>query len=293
MSHGDGPECFSLDKDCEVPVPMGIELLIRVHACSIGDVDWHIWQGCSVASQLVCLPAVCGFEIAGVVAAVGPLVDPKMFNVGDEIVCLASLDCRLGGHAQYSVQPAPSCCRKPSGVPFGSAAAVLAVGVRAYTALHYCSRCVAGDTVLVLDGGHAAGSIAMQLAVLIGARVITTASSSEEAGQIRAMLQSLKARGGASNGGNSNGSSSGGGGGGGGAGGASGSGGSGVSSTDLVTIIDLSLLGSVESLEAVRLRFHYFVDLFADSRARSPHGMSSPVILLLLLMLLASYWSIC
>ena len=61
--------------------------------------------------------------------------------------------------------------KKPSHVSHEEAAATIGDAVRAYTALHYHTHVCAGDTVLIMDGATPAGSIAVQMAQLWGAKV--------------------------------------------------------------------------------------------------------------------------
>ena len=61
--------------------------------------------------------------------------------------------------------------KKPSRVSHEEAAATIGDAVRAYTALHYHTHVCAGDTVLIMDGATPAGSIAVQMAQLWGAKV--------------------------------------------------------------------------------------------------------------------------
>ena len=61
--------------------------------------------------------------------------------------------------------------KKPSRISHEEAAATIGDAVRAYTALHYHTHVCAGDTVLIMDGATPAGSIAVQMAQLWGAKV--------------------------------------------------------------------------------------------------------------------------
>ncbi|KAF6118150.1 crystallin zeta like 1 [Phyllostomus discolor] len=69
---------------------------------------------------------------------------------------------------------------KPEKVSWTEAAGTVRDGVRAYTALHYLSPLSAGKAVLIMDGASTLGTIAIQLALHRGAKVISTASSLED-----------------------------------------------------------------------------------------------------------------
>jgi len=60
------------------------------------------------------------------------------------------------------------------------AAGCIGDAVKAYTALHYLGRMCSGETVLILNGASPAGSVAIQLAMMGGVKVLTTAASAEE-----------------------------------------------------------------------------------------------------------------
>jgi threonine dehydrogenase-like Zn-dependent dehydrogenase len=110
-------------------------------------------------------PAILGFEAAGVVDAVGAGVDDVA--PGDEVA--ASLP-GLGGYAGYVV--ADYWVRKPETVSWADAAAVPASGEAAVRVLRLLGV-AAGETLLILGGAGAVGTIAAQLAVSAGVTVIS------------------------------------------------------------------------------------------------------------------------
>ena len=87
------------------------------------------------------------------------------FQVGDEVVCVGPLDMD-GGCAEYTCQNVFNVVLKPSPISHEDAAASLAAGLRAYTALHYQLKIIAGETILVLGGASESGHVAVQLASL-------------------------------------------------------------------------------------------------------------------------------
>lgn len=122
---------------------------------------------------------ILGYEISGIVERVGSGV--HSFKRGDIVAGLLPLhnDGLWGGYCEYCVVDAQHMCPVPGGVTCDIAAACVLPGLRAYQALHYQRNIQLGDTVLVLNGAHAMGHIAIQVANQLGARVITTASSDE------------------------------------------------------------------------------------------------------------------
>eukprot|EP00658_Telonema_sp_P-2_P000238 TRINITY_DN10083_c0_g1_i1.p1 TRINITY_DN10083_c0_g1~~TRINITY_DN10083_c0_g1_i1.p1 ORF type:complete len:333 (+),score=77.40 TRINITY_DN10083_c0_g1_i1:141-1139(+) len=167
---------LTLVNDHPRPVPREREVLIRVKACALSCTDLHARSG--DMSMFIDPPCVPGYEISGVVEEVGALTEA--FSVGDEVVALSPLDCRYGGCAEYSVQKVQDVVAKPSSVVHEDAAASLAAGVLAYTALHYQLKVIAGETILIVGGASDRAHIAVQLASTLGLRVITTARTAEE-----------------------------------------------------------------------------------------------------------------
>lgn len=125
---------------------------------------------CALSEHDVCEPvagAVPGYEVAGTTG-------------GREVVGLLPVSTRWGGCATQTVQPEALFVDRPAGVAAADAVACLQPGLRAFTALHYQAHLVAGEVVLIANGASAAGHLAVQLASVLGARVLTTASSPEE-----------------------------------------------------------------------------------------------------------------
>jgi NADPH:quinone reductase-like Zn-dependent oxidoreductase len=141
---------------------------------------------------------VPGSDIAGEVAAVGEMV--KRVRVGDKVVlapgvscgqcaaCSAGNDnqCRRytllgygldGGCAEYVVAPEVNVLPMPHGLSFAEAAAVPLVFLTSWHMLITRARLQPGEDVLVLGAGSGIGSAAIQIAKLMGARVIATAGS--------------------------------------------------------------------------------------------------------------------
>jgi NADPH:quinone reductase-like Zn-dependent oxidoreductase len=147
------------------------------------------------------LPIVPGSDTAGVVEAVGAGV--RGIAVGEEVVTnpgfslepspekLTGYDplCadfgilgahRDGGCAEYVAVPAENVLRKPESLSFVETAAVPIVFQTAWHMLVVRARLVAGETVLIQAAGSGVSHAAIQIARLIGARVIATSSTDEK-----------------------------------------------------------------------------------------------------------------
>jgi NADPH2:quinone reductase len=122
------------------------------------------------------LPFVPGAEIAGTVAEVGG-GDSGHASVGDRVVALVG----KGGYAEYAVAPVRALIPLPEGLGFDEAAAVPLQGLTAYHALKTMGRLREGESVLVHAAAGGVGTLAVQMAKLMGAgTVIATASSGEK-----------------------------------------------------------------------------------------------------------------
>ncbi|MES2171142.1 MAG: NADP-dependent oxidoreductase [Actinomycetota bacterium] len=150
--------------DAEVPVPGAGEVTIEVRAAGMNPADYkHTVQPSDRP-----LPIPIGYELAGVISAVGNGTD---FQVGDEVLAYRV----SGGYATRITVAASNVFRKPSGLSFPEAANLLLAGATAMESLHV-TKVKAGDTVLVHGASGAVGVSILQQARMIGARVIGTAS---------------------------------------------------------------------------------------------------------------------
>ena len=119
------------------------------------------------------LPIRLGAEAAGVVTAVGPDTTGPAGPVqaGDEVIAF-----RAGGaYASELVVPAQAVIPKPDTLDWAQAAGLMVTGVTAWHLLE-ATAVGAGDTVLVHGGSGGVGLMAVQLAVIRGAKVVATAS---------------------------------------------------------------------------------------------------------------------
>lgn len=150
-------------------------LLVRVVAASLNPVDFKVREGYLEGVIDVALPAVPGWDVAGIVEQTG--LDTPEFAVGDAILAYARADTvQHGSLAEYMPVPVRTATKVPDGLDLEDAAALPLAGL---TALQSLERADVGDgdTVLIHGAGGGVGSFAVQLAVLRGARVIGTAST--------------------------------------------------------------------------------------------------------------------
>jgi len=167
-----GPEVLVI-RDIPRPEPGSGELLVRVHAAGVNPVDTGIRSGGASGLSGAVPPYVPGFDVSGVVTAIGPGV--SNFEVGDEVFAMLSLR-RGGAYAQYSIVKEDEAAAKPPGVTHAEAASIPLVALTAWQTLFEIADLQAGQTVLIHAGAGGVGSIAIQLAKWRGATVIATAS---------------------------------------------------------------------------------------------------------------------
>ena len=159
----------------DVPEPRAGEgdVLIRVRAAGLNPVDYKTRQGKLRLVTRLDLPQVAGSELSGVVEAVGAGV--TRFAVGDRV--FARVDKRkLGAYATYAAVHETLVAKMPESLDFADAAGLPLAGLTALQALRDELGVIAGDRVFISGGAGGVGTLAIQLAVWMGAEVATTAS---------------------------------------------------------------------------------------------------------------------
>jgi len=157
------------------PVPGKGEVLVKVKAAGINPIETKIREGLLAVHWPATFPEGEGSDFAGVVSAVGPLVN--IFAVGDEVIGFTN---NRASHAEYVLVPMEQLTPRPSHVPWDQAGALFTSGSTAYETVRAVSL-KKGETVVVSSAAGGVGSIAVQLAVSVGARVIGLASENDHA----------------------------------------------------------------------------------------------------------------
>jgi len=173
-----GPEVFE-EKDIPKPALRPGHVLVRVAASSVNPVDWKIRSGMLAAIAPDFPDTVLGFDMAGVVEAVGEGVAD--FAPGDEVYgCAGGAKGHPGALAEYQLADARLLARKPVSLDMAEAAALPLVAITAWDALIDRTRLRAGQRVLVHAATGGVGHIGIQLAKAAGTHVFATASSPEK-----------------------------------------------------------------------------------------------------------------
>ena len=163
----------------EVPEPVAAygEVLVEVRAAGLNPVDYKLREGKLRLINRLKLPRVAGSELSGVVAAVGDGVG--RFAVGDRV--FARLDkAKLGAYAPYAVVGEQLLAKLPDSLDFADAAGLPLAGLTALQALRDELAVTPGSKIFVSGGAGGVGTLAIQLAVWLGARVATTGSPHSE-----------------------------------------------------------------------------------------------------------------
>lgn len=180
------------------------EVLVRVRACALNHLD--LWVRRGIPGVSIPMPRIPGCDIAGEVAEVGEMV--KRVHVGQRVLlapglscgqceqCVAGADnlCRQytifgymvdGGCAEYVRSPEVNVIPIPNDLPFEEAAAVPLVFLTAWHMLITRAKLMPGEDVLIVGGGSGVGTAGIQVAKVVGARVIATVGSEAKAKKTR------------------------------------------------------------------------------------------------------------
>lgn len=164
--------------DIDDPVPGPGQVLVRTTALSLNPVDTYIRNGANYWE--LPKPFVVGCDLAGVVEQVGP--DTSRFSVGDRVWgSNQGLLGRQGTFAELCAVDEDWLYPTPDGVDDKAAVACSLVGITAHLGLFRDARLASGESVFVQGGSGGVGSMVVQMAKAVGARVITTAGGPEKA----------------------------------------------------------------------------------------------------------------
>ncbi|MFF9865626.1 NADP-dependent oxidoreductase [Streptomyces sp. NPDC013953] len=150
------------------------KVLVRVRAAAVNPVDWKVQAGYLDTAFDAFFPVIPGWDVSGVV--VQPGIGVTEFGVGDEVMGYVREDVLCHGtFAEYVAAPVRTLARKPRTLGFEESAALPLVGLTAYQVLHHALRVREGETLLVHAASGGVGSMAVQIARHLGARVIGAA----------------------------------------------------------------------------------------------------------------------
>jgi len=200
-----GPEVLER-REMPDPVAAADEVVLQVKACAMNHLDLWVRSG-SLALEVE-MPHVLGSDVVGVALEVGAGV--RHVRPGDPVLVLPTLSCgwcaqclagddnlcrhydlvgrrRNGGYAEKVAVPGRNCLPFPKGLAWEKAAALPVVLLTAWHMLVGRARLKPGEDCLVIGAGSGVGSVAIQIARLLGARVIATAGSDSKLERAKAL----------------------------------------------------------------------------------------------------------
>ena len=167
-----GPPSKLVLEELQMPSPGNKEVLISIKACSVNFPDTLIIQG--LYQFKPGLPFTPGSDISGIVKEVGEGV--KHLKVGDEVLGTVP----HGGFAQEVIANASTIFPKAPFMDFKTGASFIMTYATSYHALKDRAKLEEGETIVVLGASGGVGLAAVELAKLMGARVIAAASTDEK-----------------------------------------------------------------------------------------------------------------
>jgi NADPH:quinone reductase-like Zn-dependent oxidoreductase len=188
------------------PVPDASEVVVRVKACALNHVDMLLLDGRYPPPEG--LPHVNGCEVTGTIETISGAV--RNLTRGQRVVIFPGFSCgtcefclrgertvclrygylgaaRDGGYAELVKAPAANIVPLPDAISFEAGAAVPLAMLTSWHALIAQAQLRPGQTVLVQAAGSGVGSAAIQIARLVGARVMTTVGSDDKVEFARAL----------------------------------------------------------------------------------------------------------
>jgi len=170
------PDVFEI-KDIEKPVIKPDQVLIKVNAVSINPIDWKQRKGNHKFILGSPFPIILGYDVCGEVVEVGHEIDK--LRIGD--IIFGVLDNKYGGAlAQFAVGHEKCFSIKPKDISNKEAAAFPMVALTALQALRDKANLKEGQTILVNGASGGVGHVAIQIARIMGAKVIAVASSNSK-----------------------------------------------------------------------------------------------------------------
>jgi NADPH:quinone reductase-like Zn-dependent oxidoreductase len=159
------------------PDPAPTEVLVRTRAVGVNPVDWKTRSGAGMSAFFGPAPRIIGWDVAGVVEAVG--LGVSRFSVGDEVLGMPHFPRPASAYAEYVVAPSRQLVRKPPQLSDVVAGALPLAFLTAYQTVVEVAAVQPGMRVLIHAAAGGVGHLAVQIARANGAEVIATASAAK------------------------------------------------------------------------------------------------------------------
>lgn len=173
-----GTENFSV-KEIAIPELQPKEVLVKVHAVGVNPVDMKTRKGGAFLAKLKEQePVILGWDISGEVQEVGEGV--SLFKPGDEVFGMVNFPGNGRAYAEYVAAPESHLALKPKHIGYEEAAATSLAALTAWQVLVHEANLTSGQQVLIHAAAGGVGHFAVQIATHLGAKVIGTASASNQ-----------------------------------------------------------------------------------------------------------------
>ncbi len=177
-----GPHSVLRVGDCADPSPAAGEVLIKVAACGVNYADAIIRMGLyASARELHGYPITPGFEVSGVVSALGAGVDE--YSIGDRVIGVTLFN----GYSSQIALPCDRVFRVPDSIDLVAAAGIPTVFLTAWFMVHQQLVIQPGERWLVHSAAGGVGSALVQLGVLAGCEVVAVVGSTHKVAHAQAM----------------------------------------------------------------------------------------------------------
>ena len=199
-----GPQQLRILELPDPPAPSADQVLVRIRCAALNHLDLFLTEG--VKGITLSFPHIVGTDGAGIVAAIGTGVDS--IKVGDRVAINPGISCgvcplcqrgeetycrqfqilgehRSGTAAELVLVPERNVATTPDDMPWPTAAAFPLSTLTSWRMLKTRAQLTSGESVLIWGAGGGISIAALQIAKLLGARVIVTGSTDEKLARAR------------------------------------------------------------------------------------------------------------
>ena len=178
-----GPEVLQFE-EVTIPAPAPLEVKIRAKALGLNRAE-SMWRSGKYIEEPV-LPARLGYEVSGIVEAVG--TDVTAFAIGDAVSTIPAFSQnQYGMYGEVVLAPSFAVVGNPIRLSFEESASVWMMFITAYGALVDQAALAAGETVLIPAASSSVGIAAIQVANMVGATSVALTRTAEKRDQLLAV----------------------------------------------------------------------------------------------------------
>src|SRR4051794_23380018 len=170
-------------RDLPVPEAGPGEVLIAVHTAGVGSWDADIRGGWWPGPGKPMFPLVLGTDGSGTVVAVGSRA--SRFKVGDKVYAYSWMNRKGGFYAEYVAVDAKNVAPMPSTLTLREAGAIPVTGLTGLQGLEDALKVKKGERLIIHGASGGVGTVALQFAKWLGARVLGTASGEDGVALVR------------------------------------------------------------------------------------------------------------